>query len=742
MATRFHDDEVVADSEEERELDLAPTNPPSRPEIWDAAPHLTLAATAALKDFLGTSDPMPPINDHSSSISSFTASRYIADTSISSIDATLPQVQATLTAATSIIESISVASSDLPVGAKKPRPRPKPRFRKPDAESTAPSTISSVSTTKDIVMPSVNTESVLEPHPSDKDDTMPTNLNRDISIIRSASNSKTPAVPALDISRVGDSRLSADQQRGPKGLNDSDIITISSDNEHDTLVVALPKKTKASHPKPTTPKVATVHPPEHLTRAGPSRPTENKKPRISLYSDAVDDDPVMLQKVIRLPPARVERSHSPSATALAPPAQQVDTGSDSDFNPVAAETKRKGKRKSKAAVNTDQEDEDANAPKKKSKGKDKKKASKQKSKGGGEDKELAGARASANMSRRATVTSKEFIEDSDDEVDPLASAGFPPGPQKPSPKRKREADDSSKPPAKKARASEIESINDSAFEVSRTQRSSVRVAIAKSVTEVAQQEPADVVEKRLEDKSQDAKRSKSKNAKDGQASAPKDADQADTPIREQTDKVGEKPGKKSKSKKQRTVVEVVLDARPSAPPIAVAVDPVLPPEPLQEPEPEPGPENYVPPPPASKHRVSDHVVAKSSRPSTPIMSTPTCQGRSSVPYWRRPNKPLTDILTQTTHGSQARPSGLHKRISIVPLHLNRKPPPPPLPPMPRKGKTLKAGAGSGSDDDDDETPKARLKRLAAEFEALEGMDSKKANDRRKEINEEMGRLAN
>lgn len=73
--------------------------------------------------------------------------------------------------------------------------------------------------------------------------------------------------------------------------------------------------------------------------------------------------------------------------------------------------------------------------------------------------------------------------------------------------------------------------------------------------------------------------------------------------------------------------------------------------------------------------------------------------------------------------------------------MNRKPPPPPLPPNIAKKKSAKKGDGSDSEDDD-ETPRARLKRLAAEYESLEGMESKKANDRRKEITEELARLTN
>ena len=76
---------------------------------------------------------------------------------------------------------------------------------------------------------------------------------------------------------------------------------------------------------------------------------------------------------------------------------------------------------------------------------------------------------------------------------------------------------------------------------------------------------------------------------------------------------------------------------------------------------------------------------------------------------------------------------------MVSLHLNRKAPPPPLPPMPKKKSTAKRGEGSDSDDED-ETPKARLKRLVAEFESLEGVDSKASNARRKEITEEMDRI--
>ncbi|KAG8965372.1 hypothetical protein FRC00_004528 [Tulasnella sp. 408] len=127
------------------------------------------------------------------------------------------------------------------------------------------------------------------------------------------------------------------------------------------------------------------------------------------------------------------------------------------------------------------------------------------------------------------------------------------------------------------------------------------------------------------------------------------------------------------------------------------------------------------------------------RPSTP-MSSSSAGPRGSIPYWRRPNKPLAELLNQATPGTSARPSGLHKSIRIAPLHMNRKPPPPPLPPIPKK-KPAKKGDGSDSEDDN-ETPKARLKRLAAEYESLEGMESKKANDRRKEIVEEMARLTN
>ncbi|KIO26333.1 hypothetical protein M407DRAFT_202230, partial [Tulasnella calospora MUT 4182] len=127
------------------------------------------------------------------------------------------------------------------------------------------------------------------------------------------------------------------------------------------------------------------------------------------------------------------------------------------------------------------------------------------------------------------------------------------------------------------------------------------------------------------------------------------------------------------------------------------------------------------------------------RPSTP-MSSSSAGPRGSIPYWRRPNKPLAELLNQATPGTSARPSGLHKSIRIAPLHMNRKPPPPPLPPIPKK-KSAKKGEGSDSEDDN-ETPKVRVKRLAAEYESLEGMESKKAIDRRKEIVEEMARLTN
>ncbi|KAG8973128.1 hypothetical protein FRB90_010006 [Tulasnella sp. 427] len=127
------------------------------------------------------------------------------------------------------------------------------------------------------------------------------------------------------------------------------------------------------------------------------------------------------------------------------------------------------------------------------------------------------------------------------------------------------------------------------------------------------------------------------------------------------------------------------------------------------------------------------------RQSTP-MSSSSKGPRGSIPYWRRPNKPLAELLNQATPGSSARASGLHKSIRIAPLHMNRKPPPPPLPPIPKK-KPAKKGDGDESDEDD-ETPKVRLKRLAVEYESLEGLESKKANDRRKEIVEEIARLTN
>ncbi|KAG8892599.1 hypothetical protein FRB99_002603, partial [Tulasnella sp. 403] len=92
-----------------------------------------------------------------------------------------------------------------------------------------------------------------------------------------------------------------------------------------------------------------------------------------------------------------------------------------------------------------------------------------------------------------------------------------------------------------------------------------------------------------------------------------------------------------------------------------------------------------------------------------------------------------------TPGSQPRLSGLHKAIRIAPLHLNRKPPPPPLPPVPKRKVVNASGDGS---DSDDETPKARIKRLVSELEALEGMDSRKANERRRELTDELGRLHN
>ncbi|KAG8986632.1 hypothetical protein FRB90_003861 [Tulasnella sp. 427] len=87
-------------------------------------------------------------------------------------------------------------------------------------------------------------------------------------------------------------------------------------------------------------------------------------------------------------------------------------------------------------------------------------------------------------------------------------------------------------------------------------------------------------------------------------------------------------------------------------------------------------------------------------------------------------EPLAELLNQATPGSSARASGLHKSIRIAPLHMNRKPPPPPLLPTPKK-KPAKKGDGDESDEDD-ETPKVRLKRLAVEYESLEGLESKKA----------------
>ncbi|KAG8890785.1 hypothetical protein FRB98_004830 [Tulasnella sp. 332] len=724
MATSLHHDEIIADSEEEREVDVISVIPHSRPRDTGVAAQSS-TAEAALKYFLNSADNMPLPNDDPSTISSFTASRHIADTSIESIDASIPLVRTALASAISAIESISTVPSDAPITTKKPRPRPRPRFSKAEDQATADSVISSVSNPRNAPAPQLNAESVSITRPSRDEQSGMVNINRDISLISSPSTSRNTAVPALDLLGARNPPSTKGKARAVAGVVPN-IITISSDQDHDAPAGAPPtRKTKAS-----TCNSVSVPPAKSASASTASRPIKNRKIRVASDSEDPEEDPMLL-KVVRQP---VQAIGQPP-TAPLPQALQADAGSDSDFNPIEAATKRKTKRKSNAAVEVGEENEEQNAPKKKTKGKEKEKSSKRKSRSGGEDllKDSQGVKALASTSRGSVVKSKQFIEDSDEEGKLHLLFFYA---------RKLEDDSSVKKPMKRTKLYNPEGPEQDIFGDGRTQRSSIRVAVAKSVAEVAAQE-LHVAEKMPTDKPQDGTRVKLKKKQtNGDHSAGAEADQRNMMVLDEEGAVVEKAGKKSQSKKQ-TVAEVVLDARPAAQNIVkppIALDPAAP-EPLQQVS-EPEPVVDIVPPPVTKARLPEHVVGKISRPSTPATTTPTPQGRGSVPYWRRPNKPLTDILTQTTPGSQARPSGLDKRISIVPLHLNRKPPPPPLPPMPRKSKVIKGGTGSGSDDDEDETPRARLKRLAAEFEALEGMDSKKANDRRKEINEEMGRLVN
>lgn len=155
--------------------------------------------------------------------------------------------------------------------------------------------------------------------------------------------------------------------------------------------------------------------------------------------------------------------------------------------------------------------------------------------------------------------------------------------------------------------------------------------MVKSMTELA---PEDTVSA-VQESAKEGKRKKKKKSKEGKEPAPKDTELVAAAAQEQENEPISKAERKPKGKKA-LIVEVVLDALP--PPRAAQEPKAVPKELLKESRPVP-PAPNVPPKPA----IPDHLTVKNSRPSTPTMSTPTLQGRGSVPYWRRPNSQSTLI---------------------------------------------------------------------------------------------------
>ncbi|KAG8953137.1 hypothetical protein FRC04_003085 [Tulasnella sp. 424] len=684
-----HEDEVIADSEDEYGGDAVPAHRPnvivpprSSPEKTDTSSRNFFSTIETVSDFQAQA------SEKVSSISDFTAPPHPPTSVISSIST----VSIAQHIPSDVVETITSVSSDYPDKPKK-RPRPRPRVRPPKPASATEETNASP-----------------EAPPKLGDNGPTPSIERKAKILPEV----VVLLPPLS------------KKRPSTSAPPREIVTLSSSDVEELPIQTAAKKRKLSNPA-----------------AGPSSPrpvAPARKSKTLLLSDDEGEDPIQLRgpDPSKSPRLSLGSAHASSLpTAKDPPATAKPIYDDdrfSDFDPseppkAAKKPKSKAKAKKTAAPPPEGGAEDeptdqyvAGAPKAK-------KPRKSKGKGKRVDDEMA----MPAESRDDGFKSKEFIVDSDEEL------GMPgQGPPADSPVRKRKAQEDISPPPKRApiNAPEGKILIENGYRIT----------------------------------------SKVNDAPEPQVNA----NTVDTTAVVTTGPKSEKPKKKRKSKVDKAppqtdegllqtmppqeqvmtdTVDEVMDAQDPAQPLDPARDSVKKPKSKSRPshhaasDPLPNPSEPCEKEPtvegaseASSNVGSTVTPAKRSpaptkdRPSTP-MSSSSAGPRGSIPYWRRPNKPLADLLNQATPGSSARPSGLHKSIRIAPLHMNRKPPPPPLPPNIAKKKSAKKGDGSDSEDDD-ETPRARLKRLAAEYESLEGMESKKANDRRKEITEELARLTN
>ncbi|KAG9038735.1 hypothetical protein FS837_001195 [Tulasnella sp. UAMH 9824] len=628
-----HEDEVIADSEDEYGGDAVTSR---RPNVILPPRSSPEKADTLSRNFFSTIETVPDFPNQSSekvsSISDFTAPPHPPTSLISSV--TTPSIAQPVLS--EIVETFTSASSEYPDKPKK-RPRPRPRVRppKPVAETEQPLTDGS---------PKMGTDA-------------PTSSNERKAKILPEVEVVMPPVP---------------KKRPSTSAPPREIVTVSSSDVEEIPVQSVAKKRKLSNPT--------------ADRSSPRPVAPGRK--TLLLSDDEDDDPIQLKgseppKSPRLSLGPAHSSSLPTAKDAPATAKPIyDDERFSDFDPSEsskAVKKPKSKAKAKKAQAALPEVEvldglvgQATAGPSKAK-----KPRKSKGKSKRADDEETNTPGDG-------FKSKEFIQDSDeanhahepqaivDAVDPPPAERTPDSrPEKPKKKRKSKAD---KAPPK---------LDEAPQQTAPTDETTMHVVDANVDTGESMQT--------LETGRGTSKKPKSKSRPSAQA----DSDPLPNPSRP-SEPCENEPAADGASESPGNVGSTFTPSKES-------------PAPTKD------------------------------RPSTP-MSSSSAGPRGSIPYWRRPNKPLADLLNQATPGSSARPSGLHKSIRIAPLHMNRKPPPPPLPPIPKK-KPAKKGDGSDSEDDN-ETPKARLKRLAAEYESLEGMESKKANDRRKEIVEEMARLTN
>ncbi|KAG8928392.1 hypothetical protein FRC01_006015 [Tulasnella sp. 417] len=691
------DDEVIADSEGEYGGDAVTSHHPNVILPPRSSPE---KANTSSRNFFSTietvSDFQVQPSEKVSSISDFTAPPQPPTSLISSI--TTPSIAQPVLS--EIVESFTSFSSECPDKPKK-RPRPRPRVRPPK--------------------PAPDTEQPSTGAPPKTGDNAPS----------SSSERKTKILPEMVVLVPP-----LPKKRPSTSAPPQETVAVSSSDVEEIPVQTAAKKRKLSNPAGA------------LSSPRPAKPS--RKPNTLLLSDEDEDDPIQLKgseppKSPRLSLGPTHSSSLPTAKDAPATAKPIyDDDRLSDFDPSesskpAKKPKSKAKAKKAQVVHSEVEAEDglvdqAAAPPPKVK---KPRKSKGKTKRAGDE--------GMAMPGDDGFKSKEFIQDSDEGAeavsDPasqgglnitstISELGMPrPEPRVESPVRKRKAQEDISPPPKRA------SIDDSEgklFLLSAPDPNPERYSRSFQGI-VGPVDPAPAVP--TADSRPEKPKKKRKSKADKAPPTLDDAPQQTAPADESTMDAGEpmqlqdagkgttkKPKSKSRPSPQADREPLPNPSRPS--------------EPCES-------EDGTSEPPCNVGSASspakEYPAPTKDRPSTPVSSS-SAGPRGSIPYWRRPNKPLTELLNQATPGSSARQSGLHKSIRIAPLHMNRKPPPPPLPPIPKK-KPAKKGDGSGSEDDD-ETPKARLKRLAAEYESLEGMESKKANDRRKEIVEEMARLTN